>query len=147
MPMLRLLYALACEQVLVAENGVTSLINILERMEAEVPPDAPDGRLMIANKWHTIAFWTRGAQEVAEPVTYEQRTVVVTPDGETFLDVVVPFKVSNENINYRNVIAANGFPLTKSGILTVEVHLRKQGDENWEKYSEYPIITERKVVE
>ena len=144
--MLKLLYAVACENVIVAENGLTSLIGILERIEAQVPPDAPE-TAMVAKSWQCIAFWTRGTTDFPEPVSYEQRTLIVTPKGVAVFDIQVPFIVSNSHTNYRNLGTVNGFPITQSGILTIEVYLRKKGEEHWEKYSEYPIIVERNIAE
>ncbi len=115
-------------------------------MEVELPADAPD-KLLIAKPWSCIAFWTRGDSDFPEPVTYEQRTLVIEPGGEEMFDVRLSFVVSNQHVNYRNVGSVNGFPVTENGVLRVEVYLRKQGDEQWEKYSEFPIITERKIVE
>lgn len=145
--MLKLLYSVACENVIVAEgSGTSSLINILERIEAEVPSNAPD-KVLVAKTWSCIAFWTRGQTDFLEPVTFEQRTLVISPDGQEVFDIQVPFVVSNQHVNYRNVGTVNGFPVTTSGIVKVEVFLRKQGDAKWKKFSEFPIIIERKVTE
>lgn len=144
--MLELLFTIACENVIVAETGVTSLINILEKVDSEMPAEAPE-KVMVPMKWSVISLWTRGATDVPEPIQYEQRTIVINPEGDQIFDITVPFVVSNEHANYRNLGQLNGFPISQNGTLTVEVHLRKKGDEKWEKRFTLPIVTERKIVE
>jgi hypothetical protein len=144
--MLKLLYAISCENAIVSEDGITSLVNILERISTEVATETPD-KMLIGMRWAHVSFWTRDEAEVPEPIVYEQRTLVISAEGLQVFDAIAQFTVSNDHQNYRNIIRMNGFPITSGGKVRVEVHLRKQGDENWEKYGEFPILTELIVSE
>lgn len=143
--MLRLQYALACENAIIAENGVTSLIAVLEKVEATLPSAAPE-KLIIPMKWSFVCLWTRDGQDYPKPVDFEQEITVALHNGDEFSKTLQPFTVSNQHINFRNVTEFQGFPIASGGPVTIAVRIRKAKG-RWSDPTRYTIMTERKLME
>lgn len=143
--MLRLLYAIACENAIIADNGVTSLVSILERVEATLPVSAPE-KIIIPMKWYFVCLWTRDETNYAEATPFEQEVAVTTKEGDEFIKISQPFTVSNNHTNYRNVTEFPAFPVSPGGRVTIKVRSRK-GKGKWSDPVEYTITTSRKLLE
>lgn len=140
--MLRLLYAIPCENIIVAEEGQHSIIGVLERAQAQVTADAPP-KFLIPMKWNVVALWTRDDNPIPEPTEFIQRTTVKTSDGEEVISIDLPFKVSDTFRNFRNLAAFPGFPVAASGVMNIEISLKPANADEWVKHQTFPIVVDR----
>lgn len=144
--MLRLLYGIACENAIVADNGVTSLIGVLERIDATLPASAPE-KLLLPMKWFFVTLWTRDKNPFPAPTRYEQEIRVTTSDGDEVNKTIQPFTVSNNHVNFRNVTEFQAFPLSPGGQVDVHVRIRKTGKGKWSVPTQYTIRSGRTILE
>ena len=143
----KLIYFIACEKVLVDPNEqVHSMISVMEKFivpklperaqlpqAAELPP-APH----IPLNWNLVSYFEKLPQD--ENKEYEQRTLVVLPNDETFGEIVVPFTFLKGN--HRNIVKIFGFPVGLEGRYSVKLFLREKGEAAWVELFDYPILVE-----
>ena len=93
-------------------------------MDISTPPEAPD-KFLAPKQWAVMVLWTTYGSDVPdEPVPYEQRVVVFSPEKDEIMVAETLFMVSTANLNYRNTVQLNGFPISITGITTIEVSLK-----------------------
>jgi hypothetical protein len=143
---LHLQYSIPCEKPLVSEGNQTSIILVLEKVLSELPKEAPE-KLLVPFNWSLVTLWTRGNISFPKPVEFEQKCVVTDPQGDSLPDIINSFTVSNEHLNFRNIIEFPAFPITQTGMVTVDTYLRKKRSKDWIKFGSFQIMAERKVKE
>ena len=107
--------------------------------------EAPE-QLLIPMKWNVVTLWTRGDESFEIPVAMEQQTIV-RAGGKDVFKAIVPFEVSNDHSNFRNTIAFTAFPLFGNNKVTIEIYLRNQGQGEWVKRFDFPLLVERSILE
>ncbi|MBI3650400.1 MAG: hypothetical protein HY231_05065 [Acidobacteria bacterium] len=136
--MLKLKIFAPCERVIVGEDGLTSMIALLERVNADLREDIPEDAV-IPMRWSILTLWHRDA-ELENPITYQQRLEIIKPDGNQAGSMIVDFLVNNEFENFRNVMNVDKFPIGIPGKCFLKTFLREIGDENqWHEIAEYSI--------
>lgn len=147
MALLRLLYIVACDTVIVdAMTHLPTAVNMFEHISLRLPPTAPANFLLPKN-WSVITLWTLDDRSVPKPTMFEQLVNVTSPDGHVIFEAKTEFPVSDEHNNYRNVNEFQGFPVSVDGILKVNVSLKEKGKKEVLANVFYPIWVERIVRE
>lgn len=140
--MIRLLFFAACEKVIIGDDHRASLISVMEginlagdAVEGGIPKDA-----VMPTRWTAISLWHR-TKSISKPVKYEARVQVLYPSKAVFkgLDLIVPFTVTNEHMNFRNTFTFGGLPIGEEGIYHIQLSYRKAGAKQWTKAGDHPI--------
>lgn len=142
--MLRLLLFVPCEKVIVAENGQTSAVGIIETIRVQmdaadpVPSDA-----LIPFRWGFLTLWSRD-ESINEPTRYQSQIRILRPDGsDAGFQAESEFEVT---VNFKNFRQHNDqipvFPAGQEGRYELKLFLRKAGEEEWEQRGLFPIIVE-----
>ena len=139
----------ACRQAIVdRDGGSVSLINLINTLTILKQPDqniSPDANSPI--EWGVVTAWLRLNGE--EGKTFLQHHLLISPDGRTAEGGETNFSF-DPNIDSRimtTVIKANGFPVGQTGIVTLRVELREEGNEQWETIADYPIEIRHQIQE
>lgn len=140
--MLRLLQLIACEKVIIdVESRTASAIGMLENIVVTLPKNAPE-KFLYPIKWSVIGLWRRD-NEVEVQTNFSQKVIVRSPENEEAFTGETNFLVTNENYNFRNIVEFTGFPISITGIVNIEIHLKQQGQDEWVKHSSYPVNVTR----
>jgi len=127
------------------DGGTISLIEMFENVEVALPPEAPE-KSLFPMRWAAIGLWRRKV-EVETPVNYVQLVLVKAPENEEVFRVESPFVVNNEHYNFRNIVNFVGIPISKTGVVDVEIYLKQEGEDEWKKHFSYPINVTRTLKE
>ncbi|HEY0462188.1 MAG TPA: hypothetical protein VGC97_23845 [Pyrinomonadaceae bacterium] len=134
--MLKLLYFVPCEKVILSIDKVTSLINTIDGVY--VPPSMvihPGAAIVFS--WHTIAFWYR-ADEMDKGKEFEQQVELYRPDKVLEFSVREKFRIVKDR--YRVFTNIGAFPVGMAGELWLKLSIRESETENeWTLMSEYPL--------
>ncbi len=142
--MLRLIQLIACEKIIIDTNGGTaSAIGMFETLNITVPKDAPT-RVLFPLRWSVVGLWKREG-EFEEPTKFVQRIIIRSPENEEAFTAESEFIALNEHYNFRNVINFNGFPVSTTGTVEVEIYLKQENQDEWVKHFSYPVNVIRTV--
>lgn len=126
MPKLTILAA--CERVLIErEASLPSLISIFQRMNVQIQ-DAPlPENALSPTRWAIFTLWQHTPEE--RNVEYTQRTEVIAPSGEKFVEASAVFKVTEADVlQSKNHIDIFGIPINLEGYIKVRVWLEGVAD-------------------
>lgn len=137
--MIRNLYFLACEKLIVGQDNASSLISVLEAISVKAQVEEFESNAAIPMKWQVVTLWQR-QEELKVPIEYQQRIEIINPSGEVLIDFEQTFTVTSDHLNFRNHLEVEGFPIGHEGMLTLKLYLKKSGDESeWREITDYPI--------
>lgn len=146
--MIRLILFAPCDQILLNDEQVPSLISILETVliGGEISKQLPENAA-IPRTWTAVALWTRTG-DVKKPTEYTAKFDLVAPDGTISMAGNVDFKVSNEFSNFRNTVNFPVFPIGQPGtyMLTLS-YKRKSSKSAYEKVGEFPIVVRHEITQ
>ena len=127
----------ACQKAIIDRaDGNISLITILNGFTAFLPPDGPIAEdTVIAIPWAAVTVWER--EDDDEGKTFHQTLRVVKPDGTEDGEGELTFTFS-ERV-HTNTMTANAFPAGQEGIHHIQLLVREEGVEGWNKVASYPI--------
>jgi hypothetical protein len=148
--LLRLLQLTVCEKVIIeADGGAASAIGMFETITVELSPNAPE-KLLFPMRWCVMGLWRRES-EIEEPTEFVQKIIVRSPEDDEVFVAENKFLVSNENVNFRNLVNMSGFPISKTGVVNIEAYVKQSGEDEWKRHFIYPInlvrLTEEKTDE
>jgi hypothetical protein len=143
---LRLLHLTTCERAITDTAGGFSAIAMFESIAIDVPAETPS-KFLYPMKWSAVAVWGYVPDTDTTSLDYTQKTIVVSPEGEAVFTAETPFTVDPKKHAYRNIISFDGFPISVTGIMTVQVFLKSSGIKEWEYYASLPIQVERNLQE
>jgi len=126
MPKLTILAA--CERVIVDKvASLPSLINVFQRMNIQVQ-DAPlPENALSPTRWSVFTLWQHTPEE--RDVEYTQRTEVIAPSGDKFVEATTAFKITEaDDLQSKNHIDIFGIPINVEGFLKVRVWLEGTAD-------------------
>ena len=141
----KLLFFVPCQKVIVDEQEHSaSVISIIEGLTAILPTPIPE-KAQIPLNWSIVTLWYQLPED--EGKSFEQRTAVILPNGETAASAVIPFQMGQQN--HRNVVSVFGYPIAQSGQHVIRLELREVGDDSreWQLMSEYPLTLAHKAGE
>lgn len=145
--MIRLILFAPCDQILLNDEQVSSLISILETVliGGEISEQLP-ANAAIPRRWTAVALWTR-TDDVKRPTEFTAKFELAAPDGTISMGGNVDFKVSNEFSNFRNTVNFPMFPIGQTGsyMLTLS-YKRKNSKSAYEKVSEFPIVVRHEIT-
>ncbi len=145
--MLKLLHFIPCRTLIIDTSGNASIINVMERIDVNVPSNAPEN-FLFPETWSAITLWTRDqAVEVEKPVEYEQLIQFRMPNDDVSMQSKTGFLVTNDHINIRIMNEFVGLPVSKSGLATIQLFLKVKSEEEWRNHFNYPVYIIRKTVE
>jgi len=130
----RLVYFAACRTPIVSQEGIISLVNVVERI-AVPEPQRPDTAL--PEPVTAVAYFRREGGDTGK--SFELKLRIRAPSGKTLRDRVTdPFGIVDEG--HRYLIAIQGFPLVEAGTYLLQLSLREHGSgDRWRRVAEYPI--------
>ncbi len=121
-----------------------SLIGLLHHVAVRVlegQPPVEDAQVPI--RWSIFTLWQRLPGEEAKK--FEQRTVLVQPDGEDIFSAVRPFRMDQRV--HIVVEHAPSFPIAQAGEYRLILSLREVGSaEGWAEVASYPIQVVHQVA-
>jgi hypothetical protein len=126
MPKLTILAA--CERVIIErEASLPSLISIFQRMNVQIQ-DAPlPENALSPTRWAIFTLWQHTPGE--RGVEYTQRTEVIAPSGDKFVEASTVFKITEaDDLQSKNHIDIFGIPINIEGFLKVRVWLEGIAD-------------------
>jgi hypothetical protein len=131
----QLVYFLACETMLLEEEGqVPSLINVFDQFNFPAPPPEMENA-QVPLKWQLVSYWRRLPEDEAK--TFQQRTLIVSPDGKEVAPSIIEFSVPA--VSHRNNVRVFGFPIAPAGDYHAQLFIREVGREEWEQVADYLI--------
>ena len=126
MPKLTILAA--CERVIIErEATLPSLISIFQRMNVQLQ-DAPlPENALSPIRWSIFTLWQHTPGE--KGVEYTQRTEVIAPSGDKFVEASTVFKITEaDDLQSKNHIDIFGIPINVEGFVNVRVWLEGMAD-------------------
>lgn len=137
--MIRLLYVLPCETLLLDKDEVASFINCFEsvNVEGNKPEDMADNAAL-PKAWTVVTLWRREVG-LDEPRECESRVDLHGPNGKSVMGGSVKFTVSDEYLNYRNTVSFPAFPIGQQGTYSLKVSRRIAPESDWVEVFSYPI--------
>lgn len=145
--MLKLLFFVPCEKMIIGQDNRTSLISVLEHLflKGEVPDNLPPNA-GFPLQWSAVALWNR-TEELVKPISFDSKAELIAPDGTIPIHSIVQFNVSNSYLNYRNIFAFPVFPIGQNGIYKATLSYKRSDLEDWQMVGEYPIQVIHKIPE
>jgi len=140
--MLRLIQLIVCEKVIIDLNGGTvSAIGMFENLNAKLPSSAPE-KFLYPIKWSVVGLWRRNNEFEADE-NFVQKIIVRTPENEEAFTGETPFVATNASYNFRNIVEFSGFPVSNTGVVNIEIYLKRENEDEWVEYSSYPVNVTR----
>lgn len=139
----KLLLLVPCENLIVAETGITSIISVIESLEVGIKGNLPEDAI-INLRWYILTLWRREQSDIGK--TFEQQAVIVRPDGKSIGGGGTTFNVTEQHLNYRSQIEANVLPIGQQGECFLRLSIREKGQEDWREIAEYPFNIIHKLV-
>ena len=135
--MLKVLIFVPCQKLIIGQDNNSSIISVIESLNINVDAKFPeDAALPIT--WSVLTLWHR-YEDAPQDIIYQQRVEGVASNGKTILEGEQEFIVSNRNVNVRNIMEVQGFPIGISGVLNLRLLVRRKSEEPWQLASEFPI--------
>ncbi len=141
--MLKLLIFAPCEKIIVAQEGQTSMIGIIEAVNVGVI-EGIVAEAMIPFRWSILTLWQRQG-EVEKSVLYQERITLLRPDGSEALKVEAEFEVNNSFRDFRQNIDVPLLPAGVPGEYLLKLFLRKE-PEDWTEFATYPFLVTHNPV-
>jgi hypothetical protein len=88
--------------------------------------------------WALVSFWLKQPED--EEKVYQQRTRIVSPDGQSGAEAVVDFEMKARS--HRNTVKVFGFPIAQPGEYFATLSIRETGETEWNDVATYPIRVE-----
>jgi len=138
----QLLAFLPCENVIVSQDHNLSLIEVLNRVTAEIKvpvqqlkPDAG-----APHRWFVVAMWHVVPED--QEAAFEQRIALVDPSGKIRVEAFGELAFGPQKPIHRMVGEMTGFPVSPQGTYSLELYIRKQGEEVWNEtpVCSYPFV-------
>ena len=135
----RLLIFAACEKVIIDTEGLVSLIDVIEKVEAKIPREVqlPPGT-QVPLRWETISVWSLDETEAG---LYEQMTEMVTYDGAVPMHTepkTLESHIPGSKTGVKIASTLSAIPITE-GRLELRLSYRKIGDPEWTVAATYPV--------
>ncbi|HEX7961368.1 MAG TPA: hypothetical protein VF493_15710 [Terriglobales bacterium] len=125
---MQLLAFLCCERVIFDQQGVPSLIMIMETLTVQVPPGTDIPSNVVAPKeWAVFTLWIPESQDIGK--TFRQIIEVEPPPGggARMKPPPLEFRVKADE-QYRNLMPVLGFPVGHKGRYNVKMRLESDGE-------------------
>lgn len=144
----RLLLFTPCEKVITnQDDGVPSLISLLEAMNLAIPPGVEitgPSEQSLPFRWYVYALYHSEEGDMGKQ--FEQR-IELNLNDQIYLQGIMPFQFQPDKPNMRIVMQVGGFPMMPAGEASLKLFLREAGEGNeWEEIANYPLIIRRPPV-
>jgi hypothetical protein len=141
----KLLLFAPCEKVIIADDGTTSMITILERINISIPASTELVEdAAIAMRWDVFALWQKEPQD--EGKTYQARFTLTTPKGKEQAEGSITLEFAPDKEKFRAVFKSTGFPIA-DGVCVLRLLLREAYIEEWLEMAQYPLLVTRQTSE
>jgi hypothetical protein len=139
----KLLLFAPCQKAIIDQRENTaSLIAVIETFTVPIGDPIADNAQIPLN-WAIVSLWLRELGE--EDKSFEQRTEVILPNGDSVLNAVISFQPIQ--LYHRNTVTVFGYPIAQSGKHTLRLSIRESGESNpWEVVAEFPILVEHRPI-
>jgi hypothetical protein len=128
----RLVYFAPCLMPIISQEGILSLVNLVERIA--VPATSQDAALPPIT---AVAYFRREGGDAGK--SFELKLRITGPSGTLLRERVTnPFEITDEG--HRYLIAIHDFPVAEAGTHGLHLFLREHGaDASWLEVAEYPV--------
>lgn len=144
--MLKLLVFAPCERVIVnQDDNNSSLIVILETVNITLPLGTQvPGDALIPFRWTVYALWRFEPEAPGVGAQFEQRSVLVSRDGQSYFDNTLPFTIPADGRNHRTTVQLPGFPVLPAGDALLKLSIREAREGvDWRDVADFPIRVNR----
>lgn len=130
----RLVYFAPCLTPIISQEGVLSLVNVVEAITVPAPVSADAA---LPQPITAVAYFRREAADADR--SFEVKLRIVAPSGRVLRErEAEPFQIVDEG--HRYLISIQNFPLAKAGTYGLQLLLREQrSGERWRRVAEYPL--------
>lgn len=138
----RMLLFCPCETVLFGQGDNASLIVILHKVQMTLPPEVPDPippNAAAPFKWQIFSQWECDPTEVG--IRFEQQIKLARENAVVFESIADFIPEANKPI-HRMVASLTFFPLAPAGNYRLILSLRQAGEQQWNKFGDYPFEIE-----
>lgn len=139
----KLLLFAPCQKAIIDQHENTaSLIAVIETLTVPIGDPIADNA-QIPLSWVIVSLWSHELGE--EDKSFEQRTEVILPNGDSVLNAVISFQPIQPY--HRNIVTVFGYPIAQSGKHTLRLSIRESGESNpWVVVAEFPILVEHRSI-
>lgn len=142
--MLKLLFFVPCEKLIVGEGGQSSAVGVIETIRIQVDPQNPIPEdALIPFKWGILTLWNR-SEPIEEPIIYQTEIRIFRPDEtDTGFKAEAQFEVNMTYRNFRQDLSnIPVFPAGQQGPYELRLFLRRDGEDTWTERARFPVIVE-----
>ena len=137
-----LLLMVPCEVVVIAENGLPTLVNILSEFTMGGLPEIVPQQAAIPYRWFIFSEWQLAPEDLHN--NWEQRVRLTNVAGvNTGLDHIAEMIPDPNKPLHRMIATLNFFPILPQGNYALEISIRRSGQPNWEVRQLYPLSVKR----
>ena len=132
----KLLMFVPCDRVIVDNEGVISLISLIEKVQLAIPAniEIPD-KATLPHRWTIVSIWRRDPDDIQQ--AYEQQVEIFGEDGRALIVTSGVTAVEFSMPLHRSFFHLTQMPMTE-GNLVLAISLRKTGEE-WQRIAEFPL--------
>jgi hypothetical protein len=136
--MLKLVYFLPCEKLIISEDGLVTIVNILDGLNVEEDEKLVESAA-IPFQWEVITLWFKENEEDSEK-PFEQKLELFYPNRKTAFTSIVPFATTSKESSFRLINKVGAFPVGITGTLWLKLSIRYAGEQNqWNEVAQYPL--------
>lgn len=130
----RLIYFAPCLTPIISQEGVLSLVSVVEAITVPAPVSA---NAALPQPITAVAYFRREAADAER--SFEVKLRIAAPSGRVLRErEAEPFQIVDAG--HRYLISIQDFPLATAGTYKLQLFLRERGvDERWRKVAEYPV--------
>jgi hypothetical protein len=128
-------FLVACEKVIIDQEGPVSLISIFQKMNIQLQ-DAPlPDKAVSSARWHAFSLWENDPKEVGQPFTVVVE--VLSVDGSVFNHSEIPFTNTVPGNSQTKVnVMFTAVPIWQEGEVIIRMWLKENEKESGEyRYS------------
>lgn len=135
-----LLFALACDRVIIDQNGNLSLITVIEEIRLQTVGGAafPKDAASVPWQWYAVTQWEQGGGYDSGR-TFEQRIALIAETGETLLEAYASWVF--EKPRHRVISAIAVMPIRNPGKHRLKVFVREKTEtpKEWKEAASIPL--------
>jgi hypothetical protein len=141
----KLVHAVACEKVIVAQDNTVSLITLFEGIDVTLVGDYVEAVPEYAPiRWQLAALWLTAPTERGE--TFEQLIQIEVPNGKKIKTATLEFTPQGET--HRTIMSVVGFPTGFPGQNKITLLIRKLNisPSRWSRVASLPVQISHKIA-
>jgi len=141
----KLLTCVPCLKGINGDDGLLTIVSVLEFVRITTPPDAtlPEGNAVIDLQWQLVSLWYQEPEDAGKQ--FVQTVEIFLPDGARFLSGTFPIDLSNRTSRVK--IDGRVFPIGIAGEVVISVGYVQVGTTEAREQVRYPVLVEHVAQE